>query len=52
MVQVKNLKFLYISDDEMDHNTEFVSRNLVHEKNFVEFREGRNFTYFDASCVV
>ena len=52
MVQVENLKFLEISDDEMDHTIECVSRNLANQQNFVEFQEGRNFTYFEASSVM
>ena len=52
MVQVENLKFLEISDDKTDHTVEFVSQNLVNQQNFVEFRDGRNFTYFEASGIV
>ena len=33
----------------MDYTVEFVSRNLVNYPNFVEFREGQNFMYFEAS---
>ena len=38
-IQVENLEFLYILDDETGLIVEFVSRNLVTQANFVEFRD-------------
>ena len=35
-------KILYISDDETDCAVKFISRNLVTQKSFVEFRDSRN----------
>ena len=34
--------------DKMDFTVEFVSRNLVTQSNFVEFRDDQNFTFFKA----
>ena len=31
----------------MDHTVEFVSRNLGTQSNFVEFRDSRDFMYFE-----
>ena len=35
----------------MDFTFEIVSRNLATTSNFVEFRDSRNFTFFEASSV-
>ena len=35
----------------MDFTIEFILRNLVTELNFVEFQDGRNFTFFKVSGV-
>ena len=35
----------------MDFTVEFVLRNLVTQSNFVEFQDGRNFTFFEATGV-
>ena len=50
-VQVENLDVFLISDDETDLTIGFVSRNLVAQVNFVEFRYSQNFTFFEASGV-
>ena len=47
----KNLKFFYISDDETDLTVGIVSRNLANTSNFIEFRNSRNFTFFEAPGV-
>ena len=44
----KNPKFFYISDDETDFSVEIVSRNLATTSNFVGFRGGRDFMFFEA----
>ena len=36
----------------MDFTVEIVLRNLATKLNFVEFRDSRNFTFFEASRVV
>ena len=35
----------------MDCTVGIVSRNLANQSNFVEFRDSRNFTYFEATGV-
>ena len=35
----------------MDLTIEFISQNLVTQVNFVEFRDSRNFTFFEAMGV-
>ena len=46
-VQVENLKVFLISDNETDLIIGFVSQNLVSQMNFVEFRDNKNFTFFE-----
>ena len=48
VILAENLEFLYISDDETDFSVEIVSRNLATTSNFVRFRGGRDFTFFEA----
>ena len=38
-------------DDETDFTVEFILQNLVTRLNFVEFRDGRNLTFFEAPGV-
>ena len=44
----ENPEFFYISDDETDFSIEIVSRNLTTTSNFVGYRGGRDFTFFEA----
>ena len=46
VISVKNPKFFYISNDEMDFTVGIVSRNLTTTSNFVEFRDSRNLHVF------
>ena len=46
------MKFFSISDDLMDFTIGIVSRNLATMSNFVEFRDYRNFIFFEAPKVV
>ena len=48
VISAENSEFFYISDDETDFSVEIVSRNLATTSNFVEFRGGQNFTFFEA----
>ena len=48
MIQVENLEFLYISDDETNLIVRFFVRNLVAQANFVEFLDSWNFLFFEA----
>ena len=48
VVSVKNPEFFSISDDKTDFTVGIVSRNLATTSNFVEFRDSRNFTFFEA----
>ena len=50
-IQVENLEFFYISNDETDLTVEFVLRNLITQANFVEFQYNHNFTFFEATSV-
>ena len=50
-IQVENLEFFYISDDETNFTVEIVSRNLVTQLNFVKFRDSKNFMFFYISSV-
>ena len=47
----QNPEFFYILDDETDFADGIVSRNLATSSNFVEFRDSRNFTFFEAPRV-
>ena len=49
MIQVENLEVFYIFDDETDFIVGFVSKNLVVQANFVEFRDNKNFIFFEAT---
>ena len=51
VISVKNLEFFLISDDETDFIVGIVLRNLVTLSNFVEFRNNRNFTFFETPSV-
>ena len=44
----KNPEFFYISNGKMDFTIGIASRNLVTTLNFFEFRDSRNFTFFEA----
>ena len=52
IILIKNPEFFYISNDETDFTVEIVSRNLATTSNFVEFRDSRNFTFFETPIVV
>ena len=43
--------FFYISNDEKDCTVGIVSQNLATHSNFVEFRDSKNFRYFEATSV-
>ena len=47
IVQVENLDFFYILDDEMNITVKFLSRNLITQSNFFIFRDSRDFTFFE-----
>ena len=46
-VQVENLEVCYITDNETNLTVGFISQNLVAQANFVEFRDSKNFTFFE-----
>ena len=48
VISVENPEFFYISDDKTDFTVGIVSRNLATTSNFVEFRDSRNFMFFEA----
>ena len=50
-IQVENLDFFYISDEETNFTVAFVSQNIVTQENFIKFRDNRNFTFFEATIV-
>ena len=45
------MEFFQISDDETNFTVECFSQNLITQLNFVEFRDGQNFTFFEAPGV-
>ena len=51
VISVKIEIFSRSRDDEMDFTVGIVSRNLATTSNFVEFRDNRNFTFFEAPSV-
>ena len=48
---MKKLEFFYISGDKTDSIVGIVSQNLATSSNFVKFRDGRDFTSFEAPGV-
>ena len=52
IISVKNPEFFYILDDKTNFIVGIASRNLATTSNFVEFRDSKNFMFFEAPRVV
>ena len=49
VISIENLKIFWISDGETAFTVGIVSQNIVTMSNFVGFRDGWTFTFFEAS---